>query len=80
MAKLIAILNVVAWSGFWTFGYLALSAQVGNTSDVLTALLLAAIGGGAGVFCWMWLVRYSEATAYAKARKRAYLTSHEEAA
>jgi hypothetical protein len=27
MAKLIAILNVVVWSGFWAFGYLALTAS-----------------------------------------------------
>lgn len=27
MAKLIAILNVVAWGGFWAFGYLALTAD-----------------------------------------------------
>ncbi|THH35275.1 hypothetical protein E4Z66_15760 [Aliishimia ponticola] len=70
MPKLIAILNVIAWSGFWAFGYLALSAHVEQTSQMVTAVLLAALGAGAGMFCWMWLVRHSEATGYAKPANR----------
>ncbi|WP_353474970.1 hypothetical protein PVT71_15500 [Salipiger sp. H15] len=69
MAKLVAILNVVAWAGFWAFGYLALT---GSGAHVLPALLLAAAGGAAGLWAWFWLVRHSEATGYAAAPKRAY--------
>ncbi|ANT62107.1 MULTISPECIES: hypothetical protein [unclassified Salipiger] len=69
MAKLVAILNVVAWAGFWAFGYLALTSGEGR---VLPALLLAAVGGGAGLWAWFWLVRHTEATGYAPAPKRAY--------
>jgi hypothetical protein len=57
MAKLIAILNVVAWSGFWAFGYLALSAD----RDIVVMIVLAAVGGAAGMWCWLWLVRHTEA-------------------
>ena len=44
MAKLIAILNVIAWSGFWAFGYLALSADADHTGHVTVAVILAALG------------------------------------
>lgn len=69
MAKLVAILNVVAWAGFWAFGYLALTGTEGH---VLPALLLAAAGAGVGLKAWFWLVRHSEATGYAVPPKRAY--------
>ena len=71
MAKLIAILNVVAWAGFWAFGYLALSAGTGGGTTAM-AVLLAGLGGGAGLWAWLWLVRHTEATGYARAPKRAY--------
>lgn len=66
MSKLIAILNIIAWSGFWAFGYLALSANVDSTSQIVTATLLAALGAGLGVFTYLWLVRHSEATGFAR--------------
>jgi len=71
MRKLVAILNVVAWGGFWSFGYLALSADVTETGQVVTAAILAAIGGGTGMLAYFWLVRHSESTGYAKAPNRA---------
>jgi len=70
MAKLIAILNVVAWSGFWAFGYLALASGGGEGGNTLVALVLAALGAGVGLICWLWLVRHSEATGYAKPANR----------
>jgi hypothetical protein len=73
MAKLIAILNVLVWSGFWAFGYLALTAQ--HDGQMVTALILAALGGAAGLWTWLWLVRHAEATGYAAAPRRAYPTS-----
>lgn len=65
--KAIAILNVVAWSGFWAFGYLALS---GGTSDgkVVIAAILAFVGALVGIWAYLRLVRYSEATGYSKGR------------
>jgi len=71
MQKLIAIANVIAWSGFWAFGYLALTANTENTAQMLTALILAAIGGALGILAYLWLVRHSEATGYAKPANRA---------
>ncbi|TNF22358.1 MAG: hypothetical protein EP318_04235 [Rhodobacteraceae bacterium] len=59
MAKLVAILNVVAWSGFWAFGYLALSGQPGEPGDMVTALILAALGAALGLWAWVWLARHS---------------------
>ncbi len=63
MPKLIAILNVIAWAGFWAFGYLALTAN--NEGHMTTALVLAALGGALGFAAWLWLVRLSVATGYA---------------
>ncbi|MBU3260106.1 hypothetical protein KPG71_08800 [Roseovarius sp. PS-C2] len=71
MTKLIAIANVVAWSGFWAFGYLALTADINDTVQMVTALVLAAIGGGLGMLAYFWLVRHSEATGYARPANRA---------
>lgn len=59
MAKLIAILNVVAWSGFWAFGFLALSAEPGQPGNMVTAALLAAVGAALGLWAWIWLARHS---------------------
>ena len=70
MAKLIAILNVVVWSGFWAFGYLALTAS--HDGQMVAALVLAALGGAAGLWTWLWLVRHSEATGYAEKPRRAF--------
>ena len=71
MAKLIAILNVVAWSGFWAFGYLALTSDPGQPGAMVTALLLAALGAGLGLWAWFWIVRHSEQIGYAKPPRRA---------
>lgn len=71
MNKLIAIVNVIAWSGFWAFGYLALSAEIADTAHMMTALILAAFGGGIGLWAYFRLVRISEETGYAKRPNRA---------
>ncbi len=76
MAKLIAILNVVAWSGFWAFGYLALTADRDTTGQLMTAILLAVLGAGAGIWAYLWLVRHTEATGYAKPPRRAVPEQH----
>ena len=66
--KLIAILNVIAWSGFWAFGYLALTGG-GEGGSVVVAALLAFLGAVVGIWAYLRLVRYSEATGYSKGRK-----------
>ncbi|EPX77877.1 hypothetical protein [Litoreibacter arenae] len=70
MSKIIAILNVVAWSGFWAFGYLALSSEAHNTGQMMIAGCLAVLGAAVGLFTYLQLVRHSEVTGYAKPRNR----------
>lgn len=70
MSKLIAILNVVAWSGFWAFGYLALTAEPANTTQMVVAAVLAFAGAALGVLAYFWLIRHSEATGYARPRNQ----------
>ena len=70
MTKLIAILNVIAWSGFWAFGYLAISAD--RSSEQMTiAAILAALGAAIGLWAYFQLVRHSERTGYARKPNRA---------
>jgi hypothetical protein len=57
MRKLIAIVCVISWSGFWAFGYLAISAAAADPAQVVTAALIAAAGALTGVFAWLWLAR-----------------------
>ncbi|MCR9146687.1 MAG: hypothetical protein NXH74_05745 [Rhodobacteraceae bacterium] len=71
MTKLIAIANVIAWAGFWAFGYLAFTAAPDNSGQMVTAAILAATGGGVGMLCYLRLVRHSEATGYARPANRA---------
>lgn len=71
MSKLIAILNVIAWAGFWGFGYLALTARPEQAGEMVTAAILAFAGAIVGIAAWLWLVRHSEATGYARAPRRA---------
>ena len=66
MQKLIAIVNVVSWSGFWAFGYIALTANPSAEVQMVTALLLAFAGAAVGILAYLWLVRHSEQTGYAK--------------
>ncbi len=71
MTKFIAIANVIAWAGFWAFGYLALSAAPQDGGQMVVAALLAAAGGGLGLTCYLWLARHAEATGYARPANRA---------
>ena len=72
MTKVIAILNVVAWSGFWAFGYLAVTASAAEPVQMVIAAILAFGGAILGIFAYLWLVRHTEATGYASAPKRAF--------
>jgi hypothetical protein len=71
MHKVIAIANVIAWSGFWAFGYLALTAGTNQAGEMVTAAILAGLGGAVGLLAFLWLARHAEATGYAKPANRA---------
>lgn len=69
--KFTAVLNVIAWAGFWAFGYLALTADPANGHQVLIAGALAALGGGIGMVTFLRCSRHCDATGYSKTYKRA---------
>jgi hypothetical protein len=66
MSQLIAIVNVIAWSGFWAFGYLALSAEGLTERQLVTAAMISAAGLITGILAYLRLVRAAEASGYAK--------------
>ncbi|NOD84696.1 hypothetical protein [Ruegeria sp. HKCCD6119] len=66
MTKLIAIINVVAWAGFWAFGYIALTSDDLTEGQLTIAAILAFAGLIMGVLAYLKLVRASEASGYAK--------------
>ncbi|MEL0439049.1 hypothetical protein [Phycobacter sp. K97] len=66
MKKLIAIVNVIAWSGFWAFGYLALTSGDFTDTQVVISALLAAVGLFTGILAYLRLARMAEASGYAK--------------
>ncbi|MEZ5676078.1 hypothetical protein SAMN06265173_10117 [Thalassovita litoralis] len=55
MRKLIAVINVIAWSGFWAFGYIALTATELSQRQILTACVLAGLGFLSGVVAYLKL-------------------------
>lgn len=57
MNKIVAIACVISWSGFWAFGYLALTSGVQETGQMMTATLLAALGFLTGIFTYLRLCR-----------------------
>ncbi|NOD64944.1 MULTISPECIES: hypothetical protein [unclassified Ruegeria] len=66
MTKLIAIINVIAWAGFWAFGYIALTSDDLTEGQLTIAAILAFAGLIMGVLAYLKLVRSSEASGYAK--------------
>ena len=66
MMKLIAIINVIAWSGFWAFGYLAISANGFSEAQIVTSALLAAAGLFTGIIAYLRLAQSAELSGYAK--------------
>ena len=65
MRKLLAIVNVIAWSGFWAFGYLALAAEGLTAAQVSVAAAIAFAGLVTGVAAWIRIARMAEETGYA---------------
>jgi hypothetical protein len=70
MTKLIAIINVIAWAGFWAFGYIALTSDDLTEGQLVIAAILAFAGLAMGILAYMKLVRASEASGYAKGSKQ----------
>ncbi|MEX0351129.1 MAG: hypothetical protein AB3N15_17025 [Paracoccaceae bacterium] len=66
MRKLIAIINVIAWSGFWAFGYIAVTSDDLSNGQLVIAALLAFAGLVTGIAAYVKLARASEASGYAK--------------
>jgi hypothetical protein len=64
--KLIAIINVISWSGFWAFGFLALSADGFTDAQIVTSALLAAAGLFTGLIAYLRLAQSAEQSGYAK--------------
>lgn len=71
MSKLIAIINVVSWAGFWAFGYIALTTHTAQTGQIITAGIIAFVALIVGFFAYLWLARRAEETGYAPRRNRA---------
>ena len=57
MRKLIAIVSVISWTGFWAFGYLALAADPADSGNATTAVILAAVAFLIGMFTFIKLNR-----------------------
>ena len=57
MKKTIALLCVVSWSGFWAFGYLALSSPSFDDAQVIVAALVAGAGFLTGIATYLMLCR-----------------------
>jgi hypothetical protein len=66
MTKLIAIINVISWAGFWAFGYIAITSDDLTDGQLTIAAILAFAGLIMGVLAYLKLVRASEASGYAK--------------
>lgn len=57
MQKLTALSCVIGWSGFWIFGYLALSANPSDARQAALAVALAGLGFLIGIFTYLRLGR-----------------------
>lgn len=70
MIRILGLLNVVAWSGFWAFGYLALSSEGYSERELSIAVALAAMGLLGGLVGYLKLMRIAEHTGLAQASNR----------
>jgi hypothetical protein len=55
--KWIANGNVLGWSVFWVFGFLAVSAPADAVGQMVGAAVLAFAGLALGVWCYLRLMR-----------------------
>ena len=70
MPKLVAVINIVAWFGFWTFGFIAIAADGFSDAQLVISTLLAAIGLMAGIAAYLQLARTAETSGYARKTKQ----------
>lgn len=66
MTKLIAIICVVSWSGFWAFGYIAITSDLSDSGQMTIAAILAFAGMITGVFAYFKLAQHAEASGYSR--------------
>lgn len=71
MKKLLAVVNVVAWGGFWAFGYLAFSNREDHSDHLTLAIVLALLGAVVGIWAYSQLVRHAKETGYGGPTRRA---------
>ncbi len=71
MVTVVAILNVIAWGGFWAFGYLALTAEPDAGTRRMVAALLALIGAAVGLWAYALLRRAARESGYERPYRRA---------
>ena len=64
MIKFLAILNVIAWMGFWAFGYIALTAGDLSTGQITIAVLLAAVGFFIGMMSYVRISHWAAPHTY----------------
>lgn len=55
MRKLMAVVNVIAWMGFWAFGYIALTSTELDGRKITIAAMLAGVGFLIGVYAYLKL-------------------------
>ena len=55
MRKAVAIVNVIAWSGFWAFGYIAVTAEGLSDRQIVVAAVLAGAGFLTGIIAYLKL-------------------------
>ena len=65
MNKLVAIINVIAWSGFWAFGYIVVTFEGLSSRQLTIAAILAFVGFVTGVLAYMKLIGVTEQSGYA---------------
>jgi len=70
MTKIIAIISVITWSGFWAFGYLALTAQGYSEPQLVTASLLIATGLITGTIAYLRLAHAAEVGSHVQKTKQ----------
>jgi len=70
LRKVSATINVIAWSGFWAFGYLAVSTDAYSETQLVTASLLAALGLITGIIAYLRLTQSADGSGYVKTTKQ----------
>lgn len=73
MKKLWAILCVVGFTAFWTYGFIALSGVLGERPTTAMTFVLCLLGLGAGLVGWVQVMRQAPRMHGRRAAARARL-------